>query len=715
MSRGSHRQVHSDLHRSYLLLGILVFVIGGAAVALVAERNRDLDRLRRVNAEFHLQSMVLCGKIEQHLLKMRVDLSSEVAWAGEPNDPSITNRRLAEEYVQRILNLNRKFAVAAVTPAARRLAKAQRKLDEHFRKRAGPELDPYGVQLLNRTVLRAEQLQRVHHAEHLRLQAKRETATQSWVMKLVGLAGLALLIGAIVVWRILDRADRAVVAWQEAEREGAHLYHALDAGLSEAYLVDPKTLRIAFASRGAATALGIPPDHLKAMRLTDIATELDKSTLRAVGSGERAALTIETVHERSDGERYPVQLSLQHIEQDGESRLLAVAMDVSDLREARVALEQAQKIEAAGQVAGGLAHDFNNLIMVIEGHAELLRMQRSTPALRAISEAAARAGALTKQLLQFSRKTIVQPVVLDLNEMLADVKYLLERLINANIKTIFKPAADSVVVKADRGQVQQVILNLCINAQDAMPEGGTLEISTGWARRAGNPGPGWTDEGEQENGDYAFLRIEDTGHGMDQATLKRAFDPFFTTKPVGRGTGLGLASVHSIATEHDGYVDVSSTVDEGSCFTVYLPKCDEDLSEYHRDRDDPSDARGTETILAVDDDDLVADLIVDVLQRKGYRVLVASTPKEAQDIVEREGAEIQLLITDLVMPEMTGYTLAELVTEQHPHIRVIYISGYAPEKVIPKRRLEADITFLQKPFPPRDLVRAARRVLDARR
>lgn len=704
------RRIRADLQRSYMLLGLMVLILGGVAALLVRQRAAELEKLHHIDSAFHLRTMVLCAQVQQHLLETQVDLTRDAAWSDARDDTARTSRRLARQSVEEARELHREFKVAAVTKASERLLKAQRALDARLDDTRGPQLDPYVNELLGRARLRAEQLHRLHQQAHEDNRVKLARTTQTWLWKLTGLAGLALLVGAIVVWRILDRSERAILSWRDAERERVGLYKALDAGASEAYLADPQTLAITFASRGASSALGIPNEKLRQMRLTDVAPELDEEQAHAVASSERGPLTLEARHRRADGTTYPVQVSLQRTEQNRADRLLMVAMDVSDLHDARTALEQAQKIEAAGQVAGGLAHDFNNLIMVIEGHAELLRMQRSTPALRAISEASARAGALTKQLLQFSRRSIVQPIVLDLNHMLTDVKYLLERLINANITTRFVPATEPVVVHSDRGQVQQIILNLCINAQDAMPEGGELTISTGWARRSEQSNPGWV---QDDDGDHAFLRVRDTGHGMDAATLARVFEPFFTTKPVGRGTGLGLASVHSIVSEQDGHVEVESAIDEGACFTVYLPRCDEVPAEHHRDRDDPTDDRGSETILAVDDDDLVADLIEDVLRRKGYRVLVASTPGEALDIIEREGSEIRLLITDLVMPEMTGYELAERVTEAHPHMGVIYISGYAPERVVPERRLEEDITFLQKPFPPRDLVRATRDVLDA--
>ncbi len=709
MRKVEREEIRSDLHRSYLLLGVLVFVLGGAAALLVRNRAERFEFIQHRDSRYHLETMVLCGEIERHVTGMRLELIDN--GAGQMSEERPLGVDLAKRYVATVRNLHRDFhGDVALTPAVKRLQKAYDALEQRYNQRGSPE-ERETRPLLKRVRLRAEQLRRLHHAEHLAAHAKLRRSTQTWLWKLAGLAGIALLIGAIVLWRILDRSDKAVESWRRVDTERARLFDALDASFSEAYLVEAEGLRIAHANRGALASLGVPAAELHTMRLVDVAPELDEAAIAEVVSGVRRQLTQETVHRRADGSSYPVQISVQRIEQDGEGQLLAVAMDVSDLHEAREALHQAQKVEAAGQIAGGLAHDFNNLIMVIEGHAELLRMQRSTPALRAISEASARAGALTKQLLQFSRKSIVQPVVLDLNDMLTDVKYLLARLINANIKTRFEPASSRVSVKADRGQVQQVILNLCINAQDAMPDGGSLTVATGWAKREGDDDPAWSDD---DDGDFAFLRVSDTGHGMDQATVNRIFEPFFTTKPVGRGTGLGLASVHSIVKESDGHVSVETAPGAGSRFTVYLPRCAKGPSGMHLISDMVDDGRGEETILVVDDDDLVADLIEDVLQRKGYNVLVASTPSEALKKAQEHAADLRLLVTDLVMPEMTGYELAKRIGHDLPDLPVIYISGYAPDRVIPDRRLDEQLTFLQKPFPPRDLVQAARRVLDRR-
>ncbi|MBI4552055.1 MAG: response regulator [Candidatus Latescibacteria bacterium] len=379
-------------------------------------------------------------------------------------------------------------------------------------------------------------------------------------------------------------------------------------------------------------------------------------------------------------------------------------------------LLQAQKMEIVGQLASGAAHDFNNLLMVILGYADLLllRLDASSPmrkSLEEIKRASNRAAALTRQLLTFSRKQVLHPQVLDLNTVMTDIDKMLRRLIDEQITLITVPDSALDRVKADPGQIEQVIMNLVVNARDAMPEGGVLTIETAnveldqeYARWHANVQPG----------PYVMLAVSDTGCGMDEATQARIFEPFFTTKEPGKGTGLGLSTVASIIKQSGGCVWVYSEVGRGTTFKIYLPRVEEAVEV--RSKDDSSSAvpRGTETVLVVEDDSLVRELAVQILQEQGYTVLEASNGREALLTgQEHVGSGIDLLLTDLVMPQMSGREVAEYLACVHPNIRILYMSGYTDRTIIQHNILEAGTSLLQKPFTPNVMIRKVREVLDA--
>jgi signal transduction histidine kinase len=387
------------------------------------------------------------------------------------------------------------------------------------------------------------------------------------------------------------------------------------------------------------------------------------------------------------------------------------------LRRSEEQLRQAQKMEAIGQLAGGVAHDFNNLLTIISGYSDLLlngilRPQDATAreAVGEIRKAAERAAGLTRQLLAFSRRQVLAPQVLVLNSVVQDVDKMLRRLIGEDIQLSCRLAADLGTVKADPGQIEQVLLNLAVNARDAMPRGGRLTIETANIMLDENYA---RTHPEIQPGPFVMLAVTDTGCGMDAATLRRIFEPFFTTKGPGKGTGLGLATVYGIVKQSGGSIYVYSEVDRGTSFKVYLPRLEADpIADLPPIAAPVQQAGGQETLLIVEDDDAVRALTRTVLRDNSYNVIEAIDADTALNWVEEHNQPIHLLVTDVVMPGMSGRELAERLKEQRPEMKVLFMSGYTDDAVVRHGLLDAEIAFLQKPFTPNALARKVREVLD---
>jgi PAS domain S-box-containing protein len=378
-------------------------------------------------------------------------------------------------------------------------------------------------------------------------------------------------------------------------------------------------------------------------------------------------------------------------------------------------LRQSQKLEAIGQLAGGIAHDFNNLLTVITGYSELTirRLPTEDPLRQNIEEvkkAGDRAAGLTRQLLAFSRRQVLQPKVLNLNGVVSELEKMLRRLIGEDIGLWPVLESDLGSVKADPGQIEQIIMNLAVNARDAMPLGGKLTIETAnvyldedYAKKhiAVIPGP------------YVMLAVSDAGTGMDSRTRARIFEPFFTTKDAGKGTGLGLSTVYGIVKQSGGNIWVYSEVGQGTTFKVYLPRVDEGAEEYSRRSESEETFEGAETILVAEDEEMVRKLAVQVLVMHGYQVLEAANGGAALLICERHKEPIHLLITDVIMPEMSGRELADRLAQLRPEMKVLYMSGYTDNAIVHQGVLDEGANFIQKPFPTNALSRKVREVLDA--
>jgi two-component system cell cycle sensor histidine kinase/response regulator CckA len=383
------------------------------------------------------------------------------------------------------------------------------------------------------------------------------------------------------------------------------------------------------------------------------------------------------------------------------------------LRKTEEQFRQAQKMEAVGRLAGGIAHDFNNVLSVILSYAELIGddLQPDEP-LRAdveeIRKAALRAADLTRQLLAFSRQQVLEMKVLDLNQSVNRMEKLLRRLLGADIALVILHASGLWNVKADPGQVEQILMNLAVNARDAMPRGGSLTIGTANIDLDDNYARAHHDV---EPGAYAMLAVSDTGTGMDVATQARMFEPFFTTKEKGRGTGLGLATVFGIVTQSGGHIGVESEPGKGTTFKVYFPRVDGAAEVRSSQRPQPQSDGGSETILLVEDDDQVRVLARGILRRNGYVVLEAPNGGEAILVCEQHGSKIHLLLTDVVLPRMSGQQLAQRLAPLRPEMKVLFMSGHTDDAMFQHGALDSSIAYLQKPLTPASLTRKVRAVL----
>ncbi len=473
-----------------------------------------------------------------------------------------------------------------------------------------------------------------------------------------------------------------------------------------------------YVSPSYQTMLGYDPAELIGPSRPDIVHPDDRNSVieqyeQLMASGN-ARVTYRMRH--SDGSWRWIELQATAIRQQGRYYGITVGRDVSDRKHLEAQLMQSQRLESVGRLAGGVAHDFNNLLTAIMGNTDLAR--DSLPAghlaradLDEVMKSSQRAAELTRQLLAFARRQIIEPHVIDLNQLILDMDKLLQRLIGAHVEMIVRTDPSLWRIRADRGQIEQIVVNLAVNARDAMPAGGTLTIETSnvqldhdYAHRHISVSPGR----------YVMLAVSDTGTGMDEETQAQIFEPFFTTKAPGRGTGLGLATCYGIIKQHGGNIWPYSEPGHGSTFKIYLPQAEAPADHFPLPTSDDDLPRGTETVLLAEDEPSVRLLAARVLRAQGYTVVEAENGDAALQLARAwTEASLNLLLTDVVMPRMSGKTLAEQIQTLFPSSAVLFISGYTDNVIIHHSQLDPGIVFLQKPFSPAALARKVREVLDS--
>ncbi len=476
---------------------------------------------------------------------------------------------------------------------------------------------------------------------------------------------------------------------------------------------DPDTGDVEFANPAMYHMLGVPEEPGRIRNVREVLTDDPDTPLEArvalLRSGE--SLVAERRLRRADGTFIVAEVSSRMIG----PRVQSIVRDVTQRRRMEEQLRQAQKMNAVGQLAAGVSHDFNNLLTVIGTHADLLleRLasgQQERDDVRQIRQAADRAASLTHELLAFSSQQVLAPRLMDLNLAVRELEPMLGRIVRENVRVALSLAPDLHTMRADRGQVEHVLVNLAMNARDAMPDGGELRIETG---NVHFDGPTLASSVTIPAGDYVRLAVRDTGLGMDTATRARIFEPFFTTKEAGRGTGLGLAAVYGIVQQSGGYITVYSEPGVGTTFSLYFPRAAQPAPA-PPPAESGRELRGSETVLLVEDEPAVRAVALRVLQRLGYQVLVASNGEEALGISASHAGRIDAVVTDAIMPGLTGPETARRLVAERPGLRVVYMSGYTDDEILRRGELEPGAVFVQKPFSVQTLAKALRDVLDVR-
>jgi PAS domain S-box-containing protein len=495
-------------------------------------------------------------------------------------------------------------------------------------------------------------------------------------------------------------------------------YKALFDGAVEGILIaDIKTKKYKYANPAICRMLGFTEDELKRMYINEIHPKEDRHGVNSdidiiVKKGKKLVRNLTC--QRKDGTIFYADFNTNICMIDGTSCIVAFIADVSEIQNLEQQLQQSQKLEAIGKLSGGLAHDFNNLLTVVIGNSEILLSDISEdhPSREEIKEiklVGERAAVLIRQLLAFSRKQVIHPNVINLNDTTLDMDKMLRRLIGENIKLKTILAPDLGEIEADEGQIEQVIMNLVVNARDAMPKGGKITIET---RNVELDEDYASSHVAVVPGSYVLLSVSDTGIGMRKETIEQAFDPFFSTKETGKGTGLGLSTVYGIVKQSKGYIWIYSEPEKGSTFKAYFPWAEKSISIKKSKDDKAVNLTGSETILLVEDDESVRNFAAKALKGFGYEVLIAADGNEAIRIFENHDQPIHLVLTDVVMPEMSGEEIEERLRTHVERIKFLYMSGYTDNAIVHHGVLDEGKWFLQKPFTSEVLGQKVREVLD---
>ena len=490
--------------------------------------------------------------------------------------------------------------------------------------------------------------------------------------------------------------------------------HFIDTANDVILVLDAEEGVILDANERSSHLLGRPLREIVGLRGEQIVPERNRQVYRKVleetlKGKAVAGKQLHLVH--SDGRSIAVEVNTSLTEFEGKKIVQGIFRDITDRQKLEEEVRQAQKMEVVGRLAGGIAHDFNNLLMVIL--MQVTKIQNSPKRAQLLQHAemvrtaAEKAASLTKQLLAFGRKQVLVPQVMDLNALLAEIKGMLSTLPEQGIQLIVTPSPEPLPVEVDPGGIEQVIMNLAVNACDAMPSGGVLIVKTSQVSRL-DSSPG----AQTSSRMHALLEITDTGCGMDAETKAHLFEPFFTTKPFGKGTGLGLSTVYGIVKQSSGTIEAESMPGEGTTFRVYLPIAEQPVSPRKTPKLPGTVIKGSETVLLAEDQSSIRSVLREFLESQGYTILEAQNGGEALELAERHRGAIDVLVTDVIMPQLRGIELSQRVAELHPHISVIFMSGYSEDALLENRLLsQQNITLIQKPFDPEDLARKIRESL----
>jgi two-component system, cell cycle sensor histidine kinase and response regulator CckA len=561
-----------------------------------------------------------------------------------------------------------------------------------------------------------EQLGRHTRLTNFECPLRKKDGSAVWALENVSLSFNDQGMAAVIEGTVVDISDHKRT--EEALRDSQERFLGIVSSAMDAIITVDESQHIVVFNRAAeqifrcstAEAMGQPIDRFIPPRFREIHRQHIRNFAQTGVSSRSMRSPAELMGIRADGEEFPVEATISLVKTGSEKLYTVILRDISVRKRTEVDLRQAQKMEAIGHLAGGIAHEFNNYLGIIMGYSDLLAQEEGQSEslrlnLAAIKGATQKASTLTRQLLAFSRKQVIEPTVLDLNATIWDTHKLLRRIIPANVDLIPVLHPELGKVKADPAQVQQILINLVVNARDAMPEGGKITIETAEvlldeeiARRHLDVQPG----------DYVMLSVGDTGEGMDAETLSHIFEPFFTTKGPGKGTGLGLSTTYGIVRQSGGHITVASVPGEGTTFRIYFPKVGIAQETNLHSKPAPHESA---TILLVEDESALRKLMRMTLERQGYRVFEAKDGADALSICQRNPPQIDLIVTDLVMPRMTGLQLKEKVAALRPAIKFLLISGYAEDAVISPQQIATFSAFLEKPFAPRDLTAKIRELL----
>jgi PAS domain S-box-containing protein len=661
--------------------------------------------------------------VEVSVSPVRDAAGARIGFIGVQNDITERNRaekalRESEQRFRSLIENSKDLILVVIAPSAAILY-------------ASPSVER-AIGYLPADVTGTSALQYVHPEDAPRLAARleeilaKETPTVPISFRVRHRDGSWRIFEAVGNNRVADPAIRGIILnardvtemkqSEEARRASEERYRLLFEGNPQpTWVFDEKTLAFLAVNEAACKSYGYSREELLAMTIADIRPAEEVDRLRGFLKTERSGHHESGIwrHRKKDATVIEAEIRSSPIEFGGRKARLVLALDVTERRRLEEQLLQAQKMEAIGQLAGGIAHDFNNLLTAILGYADLAARSEgrrdAAEAVEEIRKAGERAADLTRQLLAFSRKQVFEPKVLDLNALVSNLEKMLRRLIGEDVELATKLDPVLGPVRVDASQIEQVIVNLAVNARDAMPDGGTLTIETQnvaldetYAREHVSIHPG----------EYVMFAITDTGVGMSAETQKHIFEPFFTTKERGKGTGLGLSTVYGTVKQSGGYIWVYSELGRGTSFKVYLPRVEAPVEPVVASRKPERASGGSETVLLVEDTESVRKLTRRILDGAGYTVLEAGDGAAAVETAQQHTGRIHLLLTDVVMPLMGGSDLASRIRSLHPEAKLLFMSGYTDEAVVRHGLVSEGRLFLQKPFTPQALLARVREVLD---